>query len=482
MKMLASAIVTLLMSLTPVSAQLLSREYSNPSVPSRAALDRVNLEMAWRRYLPVEGRRDGIFSIQQLDQKQMMVQTVSGVIVALEADTGVLQWKTRVGNPYQATQPLGFNPKQIFAVRGDRVFAIDRATGRTLWRFIMPTGASAAPLADEYGLYLSLANGRIYAYELPDLVQWNRSRKDLEKRSEFNSAKSVSQDPYGGSSGINLEALAEQRKDVGPEPDLAWEYLFEAGRIALAPLQTSEALVFATANGWIFSTSKFEQLERFRFQAEAPMSAPLGQHGDTAYVASEDYNVYAVAIKAGRILWRFTSGAPILQQPAVTDKDVFVVSDRRGLFRVNRSDGKVVWRNTTAQRFLAANPKFVYAADRIGRLLVLDYARGTQLGTLPTRDFVVPVRNELNDRIYLAAHNGLLVCLHDHNLKVPAINKTIVEKKVEGFKKDDEKKKATDEKKKVEEKKKPKDDEDEDKPKEEKKKPKAEKKKPKDDE
>jgi hypothetical protein len=240
-------------------------------------------------------------------------------------------------------------------------------------------------------------------------------------------------------------------------------------------LQTSEALLFATSNGWFFSTSKFEQRERFRHQAEAPMSAPLGQHGDMAYIASEDYNLYAVNIPAGRIRWRFTSGAPILQQPIVTDKDIFVVADRRGLFRVNRASGIEVWRNTGAQRFLAANPKFVYALDRIGRVLVLDYARGIQLGVLPIRGFVVPISNELNDRIYLSAHNGLLVCLHDHNLSTPVVNKTIVVKKVEGFKKDDEQKKPKPEKKKKL------GDEEEDKPKDDMKKPK-EKKKPKDDE
>jgi outer membrane protein assembly factor BamB len=476
MKMLAGGAVTFLLIVTPVSAQVQSRQYSNPSVPSRQALDRVNLKLGWRTFLPVEGRRDGIFSVQQLDKKQIVVQTLSGVIVALDAETGIVEWKTRVGNPYQATQQVGINTKQLFATRGDRVFALDRVTGRILWKYIMPDGASAAPLADDEGLYLTLGPGRIYAYVLPDLEQWKRSRKDLQKRSEFMHEASVGMALYGGSSGIALESLAEQRRDVEPEPERAWEYLFESGRLLLAPLQTPETLLFASTTGWIFSTSKFEQRERFRYQAEAPVSAPLGQHGDMAYVASEDFNLYAASIDAGRVRWRFTCGAPILQKPMVTDKDIFIVGDQRGLFRIRRADGLEVWRNTAARRFLAVNPKFVYAADRLGRVLVLDYVRGTQLGILPTRDFVVPIGNELTDRVYLAAHNGLMVCLHDHNLPTPVVCKTVVEKKVEGFKKDEEKKKPKPEKKKKL------GEEDEDKPKDNDKKPKEEKKKPKDDE
>jgi outer membrane protein assembly factor BamB len=477
MKMLAGGLVTLLLMVTPVPAQVLSRHYSNPSAPPRQTLDRVNLELAWRTYLPVEGRRDGLFSFQQLDQKQIVVQTVSGMIVSLDAATGIQQWKTRVGNPYQAARRVGFNSRQIFALRGDKVFAVDRASGRLLWLYKMPTGGAAAPLADEYGLYLTLANGRIYAYALPDLEEWKRKRKDQAKGSAFVREKSASLDLYAGTSGLSIEKLVELLKEVGPEPEMAWDLLFEAGRVSITPVQSAEALLSATSNGWIFAMAKFERHERFRLQADAPVAAPLGQHGDIAYIASEDYNVYAVDIAADRVRvhWRFITGSPILQKPAVTDKDVFVVSERRGLFRINRANGREVWRSSSAYRFLAASPKFVYAFDRQGRLLVLDYARGSQLGVLATtRDFVFPIANELNDRLFLAAHNGLLVCLHDHNLKTPVVSKTIAEKKVEGFKKDEDKlkpkedKKPKDDKKKLGEEDKPKDDKKKDKDKDEK--------------
>ena len=75
--------------------------------------------------------------------------------------------------------------------------------------------------------------------------------------------------------------------------------------------------------------------------------------------------------------------------------------------------------NPDADRFLAANPKFVYAADRSGRLLVLDRARGHKLSGYDTHFFHVPVINEVTDRIYLAANSGLIVCLHDKDYATP---------------------------------------------------------------
>src|SRR5262249_55489123 len=116
-----------------------------------------------------------------------------------------------------------------------------------------------------------------------------------------------------------------------------------------------------------------------------------------------------------------------------------------GLARVDRSTGEAVWKvphggrifnsNPVADRFLAANPKFVYAMDPRGRLLVLDRRLGTTLSAYDVRDFVFPVTNEENDRIYLAASDGLLVCLHDRDYPTPFDQRSQEASVSEAFKK-----------------------------------------------
>jgi outer membrane protein assembly factor BamB len=107
----------------------------------------------------------------------------------------------------------------------------------------------------------------------------------------------------------------------------------------------------------------------------------------------------------------------------VTDDDVYISTDRGGLRRLDRSNGRMVWQNRMADRFLAANPRVVYAADRAGHLLILDRASGEQIGSYDTRDFVVPITNDLTDRVYMAANDGLLISLHDVAHVKPHINK-----------------------------------------------------------
>jgi hypothetical protein len=99
------------------------------------------------------------------------------------------------------------------------------------------------------------------------------------------------------------------------------------------------------------------------------------------------------------------------------------------LTRLDRESGEALWRiprgrnilsaNSEADRFLAANKKFVYATDTSGRLLVLDRKRGTRLSVLPTTDFRFPVINQLSDRLYLASNDGTVLCLHDRDQLKP---------------------------------------------------------------
>jgi outer membrane protein assembly factor BamB len=436
MKTLLGGVVTFILIVTPARAQLLSRHWTNPRVPAARALARLNLQLAWRVYLPVEGKRDGIYSVQ-FAGKDIFAQTIGGVIVALDPRDGQVRWKTRVGRRFRVTHPLGFNDKSVFVVQGDHLYSLDRTSGKTEWTFILPSAATAGPVADDHLLFLCISPSLVYGYELPDLELLRKRQAARAKEEEESGYHPPVFDFSGGISGVDLEHLAEMRRPRGPEPEFAWRFLLETGRVQMSPVQTPEALAFITNGGSVYSTSKFSGSELFRYETDGKADAPLASYGDMAYIGSTNYNLYAMNVSRKSIAWRFICGAPIRFKPEVTDKDIFVVAERRGLYRVDRVLGKEMWFNREARRFLAVNKKFVYAFDRLGRLLVLDYKRGTRLGCLDTRAFVFPISNEYTDRLFLASHNGLLVCLRDRDQKEPLANKktfkvTRVRKKEKG--------------------------------------------------
>ncbi|GIW82625.1 MAG: hypothetical protein KatS3mg105_4432 [Gemmatales bacterium] len=237
-----------------------------------------------------------------------------------------------------------------------------------------------------------------------------------------------------------LHDLMEPRKEAPPKPKptLIWDYRANA-RLDRPPIVTADNLVIADSGGRFFITSKTETRVNAQFETDAPLSAPLAQYRslvtpegpnkkmvieEMVYVASRDYHLYALNVTRGEIVWRFTGGAPILQQPVVNDWEIYVVTEGAGLYRIDRKNGDILWRNREAQRFLSANKKFVYAADVQNNLLILSRESGAIRARYDVRDFNVPVVNEATDRFFLAAHNGLLVCLHDREYSTPLIMKT----------------------------------------------------------
>ena len=143
----------------------------------------------------------------------------------------------------------------------------------------------------------------------------------------------------------------------------------------------------------------------------------------TAYVCSEDQTLYAIDLFDNREAWRFLSPGPIRRKPYVTDRDVFVKVEKGGFYRVDRVNGKDIWSNKQALQFMAANRLFVYTRDADGSLLIHDYLRGTHLAEWDFRDWAISVPNELTDRVYLANHDGQILCLHNHDYPNPQFMK-----------------------------------------------------------
>src|SRR5437660_11511179 len=108
MNKLAGGMATYLLVLGALSAADTTLIYSTPAVPPKAALDRLNLKLAWRTYVPTDGRRDGFFSVLALDN-QVLIQLRSGTMLALDTVTGATQWSANFGIPYALSQPLAYN-------------------------------------------------------------------------------------------------------------------------------------------------------------------------------------------------------------------------------------------------------------------------------------------------------------------------------------------------------------------------------------
>jgi outer membrane protein assembly factor BamB len=402
--------------------------YTQPVPPPKELLDRLNLKMSYRIYVPMDGRQDGLATVQ-LQGRDLFVQTRSGLVTLIDAESGATSWRQRVGRPYVVEHTLAFNSREVYVINNVYLFALDRLTGAVNWSFRLPEGVSAPPVADENLIYIASATGLLTAYLLPrpDLLAaapaGAAAKKPLPALRAESRTSSAMVSPLVRSvleSGTFEEA-------VGPHPVRAWSEVTSL-RLELPLLLTRDRLVVPTPNGTVLGLSKLLSVGAattlsYRFPTESAIRMPAGYYDGVAYIGAEDANLYALQTPGGRLHWRATIGVPIMRKPAVTDEDIYLVSARQGMMRLDRATGQPMWRiptsggvvefNAAADYFLAANPKYVYALDASGRFLVLDRRRGVTLSGFDGRDFVFPVSNDVTDRVYLAANNGLIVCLHD---------------------------------------------------------------------
>src|SRR5579885_2190690 len=61
--------------------------YTQPVPPPQELLDRLNLKMGYRIYVPMDGRQDGLVTVQ-LQGRDLFVQTRSGMVAMIDAETG----------------------------------------------------------------------------------------------------------------------------------------------------------------------------------------------------------------------------------------------------------------------------------------------------------------------------------------------------------------------------------------------------------
>jgi hypothetical protein len=205
--------------------------------------------------------------------------------------------------------------------------------------------------------------------------------------------------------------------------------------LAYPPTQTADSLFVIDPSGKAKGYDKIDRLNRagleyFRLNLEGAVRYPPRSYGNMVFFGCDDANVYAVDTTRGKLVWRYIAGTPISRSPVVLEEEVYVTSEREGMARLDRATGEPTWKvpvgrqvfvnNSQADLFLAASKRFVYATDSTNeRLLVLDRRRGVTLGSMFIRDFRYPIVNNVTDRLYLAANDGTIVCLHDREQSEP---------------------------------------------------------------
>jgi len=139
--------------------------------PGRDALDRLHLLSEWTAYLPLEGQKDAVETVQVVDGAQILVQTRAGLLVALDANSGAKQWTFKYPSSYSTLYQVAVTDEFVFALNVARLFCLHRYTGAMEFSYELPGYATTGAVADKENVYVSLNGSKMVAFRFPSLVR-----------------------------------------------------------------------------------------------------------------------------------------------------------------------------------------------------------------------------------------------------------------------------------------------------------------------
>lgn len=352
--------------------------------PDELQLGQHGLVRRWFGQMPAISPREIVTTLKVSDGL-LFAQTSKGRIFCLESESGSLRWQAVVGDATSEVYPPAISGESIFVASADKLVHIDRTTGQVQWVRELPSAAASGPGANADYVYVPTMQNRIYAIALND---------DLGRK-----------------------------LTVRP---IAWYYQAD-GTLENPPIVLRDRVAFLSGSGTLYTTHLNERQLYFRFYTYTKNAAPLASLDRLLYVATTDYNLFAVDLITGRARWRFPASFPIARKPIPFADDVFVTPKGAGLYCLSNDNGKVHWYNQRVTRVNAVSQEYVYGADDVNNFYVLARADGRVRATWPMRAFSVLCENQFTDRIFIGTTEGLVVCLHEKTNRKPFLHPQVVQ-------------------------------------------------------
>ena len=253
----------------------------------------VGTEPAWTVTLPAPPSAPAA-----LDDQRVYIALRSNLLVALNRETGILEWSRSI----DTTAPLLAAEGSLYVVQTERIHALNALDGTERW--VAPVNAAiTAPLA--------WGNGQLFAIAAPG------------------------------------EARAFRAQDGQP----VWQRALGATSSHAAVPGRDAAVYFALGDSRLVALEMSTGEPRWEQQLTGAISAPATA-SDRVFVGSTDNFFYAFDADTGRLEWKWRNGGDVIG--AASDGDLVYLASLDNIVRaVNRGNGNQRWKKPTGTRPIA---------------------------------------------------------------------------------------------------------------------------------
>lgn len=254
-------------------------------------------------------------------------------VYALDLETGVVQWSSRLGGLVAGGVLVSGDTVYAASSRPQgRVYALDRATGKALWR--SKTGPVAAPLA-------LVAGTLIVSAQRGQLLGLNAASGAIRWRRPMTMARVA---PVATGSGAIVVATVDSIYRIEAEDGDVTHGVDSPGTIVSPWIAYRGELVAGTTDSQVVAIDPKDLRSQWSVRVDAPVLGSPAVVNDTLYAASRRGTLFRIAPADPPTAQQVVElDWPVTAPVSVVD-DQILLGGADGALRALRTDGTEVWR------------------------------------------------------------------------------------------------------------------------------------------
>lgn len=250
----------------------------------------------------------------------------SGFARALDADTGKVLWKRRIGRLNASSPAYARGRLYVVNLVPGHILKLDAKTGRTIWKRELPGRAESSPLVIGRSVYFGCECGELFSLSTVNgNVRWATSLGG-----EIKSAPAYQDGAlYVGDYGGYMNAVDARTGELIWQSDSLGQGFGTSGAFYSTPA-VAFGRVYAGNNdtrvysfdrrdgtiAWTYSTGGYAY--------SGPTVATTQHSPPTVYIGSFDGNVYALDAKDGGVRWYRSTGGQVIGSLSAVGDIVYV--------------------------------------------------------------------------------------------------------------------------------------------------------------
>jgi outer membrane protein assembly factor BamB len=276
--------------------------------------------------------RDGVIYISNLEP---------GQVVALATHDGHLIWKHPLPGRTESS-PLVVGDKVIVGCECNGVFALDRATGKTIWERRVNGNVKAGPSYSDGVVYVGDYSGELNAIRVKDgSIKWQAGSQgsSFGRSGRFYATATVA---FGRVYVGNVDGrMYRFDQQTGR---LLWShstgnYVYAAA-VAARTADTPATVYFGSYDGTFYALDARTGDERWSVHNLGAISGAASLIGDTVYVADlRTTSTFGFDVRNGHRVFEYTDGA---YNPVISNGEDLFLTGYKTLYELRPATGKAV--------------------------------------------------------------------------------------------------------------------------------------------